>query len=168
METSLSHTLGILFTFTTYGTWLRGDERGWVDDGSLMAPSPHLEAADRARLKHEPFLLASQDFLRIGQMIGDSLRQRMGLRILALTVQTWHVHLVVASTTHEVSAIAKCAKDAVRWGLRPGRPIWTDDYDKRFCYDEPTLANRIVYAERHNVAIGLPPRPWAFIETPFA
>jgi len=163
----MGSTLGTLFTMTTYGTWLRGDQRGWVDDGILMPPNPAIEAADRARLKHDPFRFAAEDFLRVGQMIGDSLQKRMELRILALTVQAWHVHLVVGSTTHEVSAIAKCAKDAVRWGLRPGRPIWTDDYDKRFCFDEPTLANRIVYVERHNVAIGLPPRPWGFIETYF-
>ena len=40
-------TLAILVTMTTYGTWLRGDRRGWVDDGEILPPKPLLEAADR-------------------------------------------------------------------------------------------------------------------------
>jgi hypothetical protein len=27
------NTLAIMVTMTTYGTWLRGDPRGWVEDG---------------------------------------------------------------------------------------------------------------------------------------
>ena len=82
-----------------------------------------------------------------------------------MTVQTWHVHVVITATQHPVAHIVKCAKDAVRWGLRPGRPIWADGYDKRFCFDEESACARISYVERHNTAIGLPPKPWDFIET---
>jgi len=52
-----------------------------------------------------------------------------------------------------------------RWGLRPGRPIWADKYDKRFCLDEASAHARIEYVERHNTAIGLPAKPWSFIES---
>jgi hypothetical protein len=49
-------TLAIMFTMTTYGTWLRGDQRHWVEDGILYPPNPTLESADRARMKHPEFL----------------------------------------------------------------------------------------------------------------
>ena len=49
-------TLGTLLTFTTYGTWLRGDARGWID-GVLMPPDPVLESADRGRMVHPPFFV---------------------------------------------------------------------------------------------------------------
>ena len=45
------------------------------------------------------------------------------------------VHFVIGATEHPAGDLAKCAKDAVRYGLRAGRPIWGAGYDKRFCFD---------------------------------
>ena len=163
---SMSRTMGTLLTMTTYGTWLRGDRRGWVDDGIIMPAEPTLELADRRRLKRAPFLFSEGDRIQIGQFIGDSLQSRINQQILVLSVESWHVHLVVGATSEPVSRVVKCAKDAVRWGLRPSRPIWSDGYDKRFCFDDESLAARVRYVERHNERAGLGPRPWGFIEVP--
>ena len=46
------------------------------------------------------------------------------------------------------------------------RPLWSDDYDKRFCFDAQSVRSRIAYVERHNLAIGLPAKPWPEIEEP--
>ena len=81
-----------------------------------------------------------------------------------MCVQSWHTHYLVGATSHDVADIAKCAKDAVRWGLRIGRPIWATDYDKRFCFDRASCRNRARYIERHNEEDGLIARPWGFIE----
>jgi len=158
-------TLPIMITMTTYGTWLRGDMRGWVERGGrVLPPNPRLEAADRQRMRHPVFLFDESRLLEIGAAIGKSLRERLGLRILAMTVRTWHVHVVIAATDHSISNVVKCAKDAARWELRPGRPIWTDGCDKRFCFDEDSVRRRIEYVERHNKESGLPAKPWDFIE----
>ena len=93
----------------------------------------------------------------------------MELQLLAMTVQTWHVHVVIPATRYDVQDVVKCLKDAVRYGLRPGRPIWTEGYDKRFCFDEMTLANRVRYVLRHNEAMGwgMVPTPWqSFVAVP--
>jgi len=161
------NTLAIMFTMTTYGTWLRGDQRGWIEDGKLMPPNPVLETHDRLSMPHDPLLFPRADLLRIGTMIGTSLRSRLDLRILALTVQIWHVHFVVVATEHPIAKVVKCAKDAVRWGLRLDRPIWTDGHDKRYCFDEASVQARIDYVERHNLENGWPAKPWDFIE-PFS
>jgi len=161
---TMANTLAIMMTMTTYGTWLRGDARGWVDKGVVFPPDPDLEATDCARLKHSIYRFADADGYRVGSMMGESLRSRQGLRIYAMTVQPWHTHFVVAATSHPIGQVAKCAKDAVRWGLRPGRPIWGDGYDKRFCYDARSVRVRVAYVERHNLQVGRPARPWAFIE----
>ncbi len=161
----MQRTLAVLLTMTTYGTWLRGDRRGWVDRGLVLPPNPDFEAADRRRMKHPLFLFERGQLSKVGTFIGKSLRDRLQLRIFALTVQTWHVHVLVAATEHSVEGIAKYAKDAVRWGLRPGRPIWSDGYDKRFCFDEESVHGRIEYVERHNPRIGLSEKPWDFIES---
>ncbi len=160
----MGKTLAIMFTITTYGTWLRGDQRGWVEKGKILPADPELEAADRRRMKHPIFLFHQDQLLEVGSFIGESLRRRLNLRIFAMTVQTWHVHWVIAATEHPVPKVVKCAKDAVRWGLRPGRPIWSDGYDKRFCFDDATAHRRLAYVERHNTQHGWPPKPWDFIE----
>jgi len=158
--------MAMMLTVTTYGTWVRGDSRGWVDDGVVFPPDPVLEKADRLRLKHAPYLLPADRWHEIGQWVGESLRGRCEVSIHALYVGTWHVHAVVGAKRFSAAALAKCAKDAVRWGLRAGRPIWGDGYDKRYCYDAKAVRARIGYVERHNLALGRPARPWAFIEPP--
>jgi hypothetical protein len=152
-----------MVTMTTYGTWLRGDSRGWVDEGRLYPADPELESADRERLKHLPFTFGESQLLSIGQSIGDSLQSRLYQRILAMTVQTWHVHFVVSDSDVPIADVVKCAKEAVRYHLRPGRPIWTAHYDKRYCFDGRSLWNRVQYVERHNTEQGLPVRPWPFL-----
>lgn len=159
----MGRTLAIMVTMTTYGTWLRGDRRGWVDDGVIMPPNPQLEGRDANRMKHPPFRFERDRLCDVGAMIGRSLIERMDVSILALTVQTWHVHFVIAATPHDIGVVVKCAKDAARYGLRPGRPIWTDGYDKRFCFDMNAVRGRVRYVEKHNITMGWPARPWDFI-----
>ncbi|TWT90787.1 hypothetical protein Mal64_11840 [Pseudobythopirellula maris] len=159
----MPNTLGILVTMTTYGSWLRGDRRGWIDDGQLMPPCPALETADRVRMKHTQYKFQKDALIEVGRMIGESLVARQGQQILAMSVDTWHAHFMISATRLPIGDVVKCAKDAARYGLRPGRPIWTDGYDKRFCFDERTLANRIRYVERHNERHGWPAKPWPFI-----
>ncbi|WP_428308810.1 hypothetical protein [Lacipirellula sp.] len=159
-------TLGIMITATTYGTWLRGDRRGWIDDGKLMPPSPGLEDADRERMEHPPFVFGAEQLLEVGDLMGRSLVTRLAAPIFALHVGSWHFHVVIGVQPCDVPAAVKCGKDAVRFGLRPSRPIWTAGYDKRYCFDEASLRGRIRYVERHNKRAGLPPRPWPFITPP--
>lgn len=155
--------LATMLTISTYGTWLRGDARGWIDDGIVFPPDPQLQMKDRKRLKHPPFYFARDIRHRIGHAMGVSLSTRLDLSILAMCVQSWHAHIVVGQNFHPIPDIVKCAKDAVRWELRLGRPIWATDYDKRYCWDERSVFARINYVERHNIEDGLARRPWEFI-----
>ncbi|MCC6579454.1 MAG: hypothetical protein IT440_03375 [Phycisphaeraceae bacterium] len=159
----MSATLALLFTATAYGQWLRGDRRGWVDDGRILPPNPLLEAADAAKMAHEPFLFPQHRLYDVGQAVAVSLTSRLNVTLLALAVQTWHLHVVIGATPHDVAVVVKCFKDAARYALRPGRPIWTDGYDKRFCFDVMSVRTRVRYVERHNEQMGLSPRPYPFI-----
>ena len=153
-----------MLTMTTYGTWLRGCPGGWVEDGRVFPPEPALQAYDRRRMKHPPFFFGVHQLVDIGEAIGSALQDRLRLRIGAMAVQTWHVHVLLGAGPHPVATLAKCTKDAVRWHLRVGRPVWGSGYDKRFCFDWASVKARIAYIERHNVEIGLPAKPWGFIE----
>jgi len=162
----LADTLAVLLTMTTYGTWLRGDARGWVDEGTVFPPDPALEAADRSRMKYPEYRFSSHDGWSIGRCIGVSLVERLSLQIYAMTVQSWHVHIVFGANSAPLGKVVKCAKDAARWELRANRPIWGDGYDKRYCFDMTSLGARIEYVERHNLSAGRPAKPWSFIVPP--
>jgi hypothetical protein len=160
---AMGRTLGTMLTMTTYGTWLRGDQRGWIDDGVVCPPDPKREAADRARMKHQPFRFRVDQLHDVGEAIGRALIDRKQVTVLALTVETWHMHVVIGATRHDVGVVVKCVKDAARYALCVGRPIWGAGYDKRYCFDAPALQSRVAYVERHNLRRGLAPRPWPFI-----
>ena len=38
----MGRAVATLFTITTYGNWLRGDQRGWVEDGVVYPAEPAL------------------------------------------------------------------------------------------------------------------------------
>jgi nucleoside-diphosphate-sugar epimerase len=159
----MPNTLAIMFTITTYGTWLRGDARGWVDDGVVFPPDPIREILDQSLMKHPLFKFTKQQRVDAGQAMIDSLQNRLNLRIFAMCVQSWHSYFVTSPSDRSIPDIVKCAKDAVRWKLRLDRPLWGADYDKRFCFNASSVRNRINYVERHNLEDGLVARPYSGI-----
>lgn len=156
----MRNTRGVMITCTTYGMWLRGDRRGWVDDGKILPANPALEDADRAALKYEPWVFTPPQIVAAGALICDSLQQRMAVPVWALAVESWHLHAVVDPGNHDLPKVVKCLKDAVRYGLKPGRPIWAAGYDKRWCFDDESLRRRIDYAQSHNLRAGFAARRW--------
>lgn len=158
--------LAIMISMTTYGTPLCEEERGWVDQEIILPAEPIRQQTNGRDARHAPLVFARDQLQSVGNLMGKSLREQLGVRIWALTVQMWYAHLVVAATAEPTSRILACAEEAVRRGLGWRRPIWGDDYDKRFCFDEDSLHQRIAYVERNNVAAGRPPKPWPFIEMP--
>ena len=88
----------------------------------------------------------------------QQLKQRLRIPVYAVCLQSWHSHFVTGVSGHDVSEVAKCAKDAASHFLNLGRRIWGTGYDKRYCFDDASVLNRIRYTERHNEEDGLPAR----------
>jgi REP element-mobilizing transposase RayT len=82
--------LAYFLTWTAYGTWLPGDERGWVaKPGVFRLPDPDLEAA-ALPLMTEPALILDNEQRRIvEQTVADHCR-----------IRHWHLHVVNARTKH--------------------------------------------------------------------
>jgi REP element-mobilizing transposase RayT len=84
-------------TWTTYGTWLPGDARGWRKrQGGPQVPQPLLEDWCRERLKGNVVLLEKHD----RETVEDACREHSqfrGWQLLAARAQSNHVHVVIGA-----------------------------------------------------------------------
>jgi REP element-mobilizing transposase RayT len=154
--------LGCFLTFTTYGTWLHGDERGSVDRKEKMA--------NRKRIPHNPRLLKlRQDQLRYPPLTLDASMRKIvreaiegyckfkGWNLTAINVRTNHVHCVILSGEKSATILNGIKARATRLlreaGLvLPKRPVWTEGGNRRPIKDEAGLAGANTY-----VAVGQGP-----------
>ena len=162
----MGSTLATLCTITTYGTWLRGDARGWVQDGLVFPVDPTLHFADQRRMKHPAFLFDDESLLEVADILVRALVENLGLAVYAMTVQRWHSHFIVGPTGRDIGSVIKWAKAAPRWKLRRDRPLWADGYDQRWRFDARSVQTRIEYVERHNLRHGWDRRPSTLISDP--
>ena len=84
-------------TWTTYGTWLPGDVRGWrhTKKGN-QRPQPLLEAWCRNRLSGKPVLLNETQFKKVEEVC----RRHAAIRrwiLHAVNARSNHVHLAVTA-----------------------------------------------------------------------
>ncbi len=94
-----SDPLLMLITWTTYGTWLPGDARGWRDrqEGSKI-PRPKLEDWCMQQMKGEVVLLEQKDRLVVEEVCNKHCEIR-NWHLFAVNARTNHVHVVVAADT---------------------------------------------------------------------
>src|SRR4030042_2968560 len=145
----MAKTLGYMITWTTYGTWLQGDVRGWVEDGNTYQVYPRIEEANRKQMQHLAVRLTKGERDVVREAILGKARERKQ-KICAISVGTNHVHIVLEYVACPIPKVVQAYKNSAtvslkRNGLR-GR-VWTSGYDKRYCFDEGALRKRIEYVE---------------------
>ncbi|MBA7613882.1 hypothetical protein ES703_21140 [subsurface metagenome] len=79
--------------------------------------------------------------------------QKLGHQIEAYVVFSNHVHLAARTHSKSIEEVVGRYKSVTTRALwqygRKGR-IWTRGYDKRFCFSEDELTQRIQYVNKHN------------------
>lgn len=128
-------------TFSCYGTWLHGDERGSHDRKATslrnkhIAPDPALEAQMRRRMTHAVVVLNGP----MRRCVREAIVQHCGFRewkLHALSVRTNHVH-VVLTTFENVSRVLNQIKGRATRSLREAglvasdQPVWSARGSKR-------------------------------------
>ena len=95
-EPPLPEPLAYFLTWPTYGTWLPGDERGWVEyRHGWQLPDPARKREAQARLTEDACLL-DQDQRRLVELtIADHCRVR-GWTLYTVNCRANHVHVIVA------------------------------------------------------------------------
>ncbi len=148
----MAKTLGYLITWTTYGTWLQGDGRGYVKNGKIHPANKGLEQSNRFSKSQDAVMLSKTQ----QQLVKEAIMKEAKLqsqRIYALAVQSNHVHIVAEFIQLPIAKIVAYYKKAGRLALKAlgytGK-LWTRGYDKRFCFDEESLKRRIKYVDSQN------------------
>src|SRR4026207_2372157 len=97
----MSDPLGDFITWTTYGTWLPGDERGWVIDGveGIQATNEKMHDDAARQLTEKPVVLTPDQRQIVDRTIREVCQCR-GWKIHALNVRTNHVHVVLTADLH--------------------------------------------------------------------
>jgi REP element-mobilizing transposase RayT len=145
-------TLGYMITFTTYGTWLQGDERGFVKDGITYTANQSLANSNKQNLFKSPVKLSKNHRVIAAKAIYER-ANRINQKVFALAVCSNHVHIVVDYVPIPMGKIVSYYKNAAQAALRKigltGR-IWTKGFDKRYCFDQQALKGRIDYVNSHS------------------
>ena len=148
----MAKTLGYMVTWTTYGTWLQGDRRGYVRNGKILPADRLLHETNVTKLSASPvkLSLAQRRTVRTAILIEA---ERLGQKILALVVGSNHVHLVVEYIPRPIGRVVSHYKNTARLALtKMGNTDrwWTKGYDKRYCFDKCSLQSRIAYVIGHS------------------
>ena len=145
--------IAYMLTWTTYGTWLQGDERGYCKNGETLGANPNLYRSNYNALKHKPVYLSDHQRDIAKNRIHHEAK-RINQHVYALTVQNNHVHLILKKTKDSIESAAHRYKRTATHILRgeglKGK-VWTKGYDKRYCFNQDDLNARIEYVINHEV-----------------
>ena len=147
---NLGEPLTYFLTWTTYGTWLPGDERGWNRKGEHESLPWNMAREDSAigDMKESPFLLSPNDRPLVEKTIRKHCEIR-GWQLHALNVRTNHVHVVVTASQIKPEIAVVQFKAWCTRKLQPDHPgrrrFWTEGASKRWINDNAGLAKAIEY-----------------------
>src|SRR6478672_4153013 len=144
--------------WTTYGTWLPGDIRGWIKANYNGVQSPNRKLEDECRQRMTEDAIELSDSQR--KLVEETIRRHCEIRnwpLHAANVRTNHVHVVVAAElepddvmdqlkawcSRKLSDDAGLTKPVAK---KAGRRRWfTEGGDKEKIEDQLYLQNAIKY-----------------------
>jgi REP element-mobilizing transposase RayT len=149
--------LAYLITWTTYGTWLPGDERGWVEDGvpGIQAPDRARREAARVLLKEPPVTLDEAQ----RAIVEATVRAHCDIRrwsLHALNARSNHIHVVVTASATSPEKVmeqfkAWCSRRLNEHNAASGPPRrarwWTDHGSTKWINDEDYFHNAVRYVQ---------------------
>ncbi len=143
----MSTPLAYFITFTCYGTWLHGDERGSVDrehnapGTSVLEPDARRQVHQQEELRDESYLL-DQTRRQATLLTIQEIAARKKWLLHAVHVRTNHVHVVVTAdgppervmndiktaASRRLNKLFPSERDRIRWTLHGStRYLWTDE-----------------------------------------
>ena len=141
--------LAFFLTWTTYGSWMPGDARGWADDrGAIREPNARLTRVAAGLMRGPSVVLTFAQRDTVVRVIHEHCNFR-GWTLHAATCRTTHVHVVVSAAVRTPDAVlgsikARCSRQLSQEDDGP-RTWWTRGGSMRQIYDMRALENVVTY-----------------------
>lgn len=148
--------LGYFITWVTYGTWLPGDQRGWVEyRHGWHLPSPSLELECQAKMAEGACRLDIEQRREVEEQIAETCRIR-NWPLHAVNCRSNHLHVVVTAEQHPKRVRGQlkawCTRrlkglELSRAGQSAGirENWWAERGSDRYINDEDSLEAAILY-----------------------
>ena len=146
---NLDEPIAYLMTWTTYGSWLPGDQRGWQSkaDFGVQPPSKCFESTAKGRMKEALLVLSGPDRRIVAETVQRHCEIR-GWQLHAVNARSNHVHVVVSAECDPETIVEQFKA----WSSRklklehPERTrFWTEGSSKRWINHEDDLDSAIEY-----------------------
>ncbi len=140
--------IAIFTTWTTYGTWLPGDDRGWFQNGRIKSPNELRNLVSQLRLTSQPITLTPPQRQLIEKTIIDHCAHR-GWLLHAVNCRTNHVHAAATAPNYKINIPREQFK---AWCTRrlneqftPQQNWWTQRGWDKYIDDEKSLETIVSY-----------------------
>lgn len=154
-EPPMPEALAYFITWTTYGTWLPGDERGWVLRGrGFQIPNPIRQQKAREKMTETECVLDTKQRRVVEATVAKHCTRRKW-ELHAVKCRSNHVHVVVtapcAPETARDQLKAWCTRKLREFEaeIRPDAAIrekwWTERGSCRSIYDKTSLEAVVLY-----------------------
>ncbi len=146
-------------TWTSFGTWLPGDERGWWRQGGEWQPANELfRKMAAAEMKETPFILSLDDRDIVEQTVSKHCEFR-GWILHAVRSRLNHVHVVVTAPGYKPETVRDQFKAWCTRKLKPTHPgrerFWTEGGSRRWINHENDLEATVLYVNEAQDRKGL-------------
>jgi REP element-mobilizing transposase RayT len=152
-----SEPLAYLITFTCYGTWLHGDERGSVDfehkkyGVEFASPNQTRKTIRREQMNDSPDIFDQHERELVENTIKEVCQHRQW-HLQAVNVRPNHVHVVVTGDNNPDKIMGDFKASATR-KLRDSNPgyqdrkIWTEGGSMRYLWNETSVIAACEYVQ---------------------
>ena len=155
--TPMPDPLAFFLTWTTYGSWLPGDERGWAEKpGRFREPDTERRSTARQLMTETELTLDTDQRKIVESTITDHCRI-CRWELLAVSCRTQHVHVVVAAPNRDPEEVMDQFKAWCTRRLKeqlPSKPEaqakvrnnwWTQRGSKRRLFEEASVEAAVRY-----------------------
>ncbi|MGI9455718.1 MAG: transposase [Aeoliella sp.] len=144
--------IAYFITWTSYGTWLTGDERGWRrrGEGGVQSPNELLVEMATSAMKETAFTLSANDRETVEKTIARHCEVR-GWTLFAVNARSNHVHIVATAPGYDPKTVrdqlkAWCTRHLKKFHTVRAR-FWTEGGSCRWINQEVDLEAAITYVK---------------------
>lgn len=147
--------IAFFFTWSTYGTWLPGDARGWVEyQHGFRLPDPLKELEAKSRMTKDAVRLDLEQREQVNLQVAETCLHK-GWQLYAVNCRSNHVHAVISASNapkvmrgqlkawcsqrlnNHQHARQEMASPIVNW--------WADRESIRWIYDDESVEAATLY-----------------------